>query len=223
MLVKRKYALVKSDGLMRCFLPAFLLLLASIASAQTTLTIEGKTYSNSDATWMGVSIARSVPTIFNFRNNSITSVNTFGYMLQAGDEEVATTNNNLDGSIITGNKFTWNGSDMKSITHGLFTGQNINALIKYNYLDNVPMGIIRKSASNMVNTGGGVAYNIVKSGAVGINIKGMSNVKVYNNTLYTDRTTAETWRGLIYIYTHTDVTPNSVSHGTKIYQQYLLH
>ncbi|MDZ7634123.1 MAG: hypothetical protein U5L72_06650 [Bacteroidales bacterium] len=66
------------------------------------------------------------------------------------------------------------------------------------------MGIIRKSANNMINTAGGVAYNIVKSGAVGINIKGMSNVNIYNNTLYTDRMTSETWRGLIYIYTHID-------------------
>ncbi len=127
------------------------------------------------------------------------------------------TNNNLAGEIITGNKFTWSGTDMKCITHGLFAGNNINAVIKYNYLDHVPMGIIRKSASNMTNTDGGIAYNIVKSGAVAINVKGMSNVYIYNNTLYTDRTTSETWRGLIDIYTNTDVSPISVSHGTKIF------
>jgi len=202
---------------MRYILPVLLLLLTITLKSQTPLTIEGKTYTNSDASWVGVNIARSVPTNLLFRNNSITSSNTSGYMLQAGDEGIASTNNNLDGAVISGNKFVWNGTDMKSITHGLFTGQNINTVIKYNYLDHVPMGIIRKSANNMVNTAGGVAYNIVKSGAVGINIKGMSNVNVYNNTLYTDRTTTETWRGLIFIYTHKDVTPNSVSHGTKIY------
>ena len=202
---------------MRYILPVLLLLLTITLKSQTPLTIEGKTYTNSDANWLGVNIARSVTTNLLFRNNSITSSNISGYMLQAGDEGIASTNNNLDGAVITGNKFVWTGSDMKSITHGLFTGQNINTVIRYNYLDRVPMGIIRKSANNMVNTAGGVAYNIVKSGAVGINIKGMSNVNVYNNTLYTDRTTSETWRGLIYIYTHIDVTPNSVSHGTKIY------
>jgi len=202
---------------MRYLLFLFFLLITLSVSAQTALTIEGQSYTNSEQTWMGVNIARSVPTDFTFRNNSIISVNTYGYMLQAGDEGLASTNNNLDGAVITGNKFTWKGTDMKSITHGLFTGQNINTVIKYNYLDHVPMGIIRKSANNMSNTGGGVAYNIVKSGAVGINIKGMSNVNVFNNTLYTDRTTSETWRGLIYIYTHIDVTPYSVSHGTKIY------
>jgi hypothetical protein len=200
------------------YLPFIILMILHVGlSAQTTLIIEGKTYSNSEASWMGVNIPRSVPTKLTFKNNSITSVNTFGYMLQAGDEEPAPTNNNLEGAIISGNKFVWTGTDMKSITHGLFTGHNLNAVVKYNYLDHVPMGIIRKSGTNMANTGGGVAYNIVKSGAVGINIKGMSNVNIYNNTLYTDRTTSETWRGLIYIYTHTDITPNSVSHGTKIF------
>ncbi len=217
MLVTRKGIFVNFHGLMRYILAFCFLLLTGLINGQTVLTIEGKSYTNADASWSGVNIPRSEPTRLTFRNNSITSVNTFGYMLQAGDEEPAATNNNLDGAVITGNRFSWSGTDMKSITHGLFTGHNLNAVVKYNYLDHVPMGIIRKSGNNMVNTGGGVAYNIVKSGAVGINIKGMSNVNVYNNTLYTDRTTAETWRGLIYIYTHTDITPNSVSHGTKIF------
>ncbi len=202
---------------MKHTITAFLLLATSVLDAQTVLTIEGQTYTNSEASWYGVNIPRSVPTKLTFRNNSITSINTVGYMLQAGDEEPASTNNNLEGAIITGNRFTWKGTDMKSITHGLFTGHIRNAVIKFNYLDHVPMGIIRKSGTNMSDSGGGIAYNIVKSGAVGINIKGMSNVNIYNNTLYNDRTTSETWRGLIYIYTHTDITPNSVSHGTKIY------
>ena len=217
MLVIRKGIFVNFYGLMRYSLTGILLLVAFIAHSQTTLLIEGKTYSNTDSNWEGVNIPRSAPTRLTFRNNIITSVNTFGYMLQAGDDEIGITNNNLDGEIITGNRFIWNGTDMKSITHGLFTGHNLNALVKYNYLDHVPMGIIRKSGNNMSDTGGGIAYNIIKSGAVGINIKGMSNVKIFNNTLYTDRTSEETWRGLIYIYTHIDVTPNSVSHGTKIY------
>ena len=202
---------------MRYFLTCAALIASVAMTAQNTLTIEGKIYTNSDNSWMGVSIPRSVPTKFTFKNNSITSSNTFGYMLQAGDEEPGSTNNNLEGAVITGNKFVWKGSDMKSITHGLFTGHIQNAVIRSNYLDHVPMGIIRKSGNNMSDNGGAVAYNIVKSGAVGINIKGMSNVRIYNNTLYTDRTTTETWRGLIYVYTHTDIKPNSVSNGTKIY------
>ena len=202
---------------MRFTLTTYILMIGLAVNAQTVLTIEKQTYTNADDTWMGVNIPRTIPTTLTFRNNSILSANRYGYMLQAGDETVANTNNNLNDEIITGNKFTWTGSDMKSITHGLFNGNSINAVIKYNYLDHVPMGIISKSSSNMSNTAGGIAYNIIKSGAVGINIKGMSNVNVFNNTLYTDRTTSETWRGLVYIYTNIDLPPHSVSHGTKIY------
>jgi hypothetical protein len=90
--------------------------------------------------------------------------------------------------VITGNKLIWTGSDMKVIPHGIFTGHNRNVIIKYNYLDDVPMGIIRKSSNNMSNTAGGVAYNIVKGGVVGMVVKGMSNVNIFNNTFYNDRT-----------------------------------
>jgi hypothetical protein len=195
-----------------------LFFLAGISvNAQIVLTIEGQTFTNSDDTWSGVTIPRSERTAFTFRNNFITSDNRYGYMLEAGDEIVNLNNNNLDGALITGNKFVWRGTDMTSITHGLFTGHNIDIVIKYNYLDHVPMGIIRKSASNMNNTSGGIAYNIVKSPNVGIVVKGMSGVSIYNNTLYQDRNTAETGRGLIDIYSNSDVSPISVSHGTKIY------
>jgi hypothetical protein len=195
----------------------FFLFITMGAGAQTQLTMEGKSYVNSEDTWLGVNIPRSVQTRLIFRNNIITSVNRFGYMLQAGDESPATTNNNLDGAVITGNKFNWSGSDMKVIPHGLFTGHNKNVVAKYNYLSYVPMGIIRKSGNNMTNTEGGVAYNIVKSGAVAMVVKGMSNVNIFNNTFYTDRTESQTWRPLVNIYTNTDGGRYSVAHGTKIY------
>ncbi|MGE5457311.1 MAG: hypothetical protein ACM3RX_03050 [Methanococcaceae archaeon] len=201
----------------------FLLLVFNVINAQKNLIIEGKTFVNTTDidSWLGVNIPREVPTRLVFKNNSITSANNLGYLLQAGDEGRNENNNNLDGAVITGNKFKWTGTDMKVITHGLFTGHNSNVVAKYNYLDNVPMGIIRKSSNNMSNTGGGVAYNIVKGGTVGIVVKGMSNVNIFNNTLYNDRTPEQTWRPLIHIYTNTDGTNNSVAHGTKIYNNIL--
>lgn len=185
--------------------------------SQIELTIVGKSYTNSSDTWIGVNIPRSQPTRLIFRNNTISSTNRYGYLLQAGDEAPAATNNNLDGAIITGNKLNWSGSDMEVIPHGIFAGHNRNVIIKYNYLNYVPMGIIRKSGNNMSDSDGGVAYNIVKGGAVGMVVKGMSNVKIFNNTFYNDRTTAQTWRPLIHVYTNTDAGRYSVSHGTKIY------
>jgi uncharacterized repeat protein (TIGR02059 family) len=202
---------------MRFIITIALLLSGLEIFSQTVLTMEGKTYTNSSATWLGVNIPRSNPTALTFKNNSITSTNTLGYLLQAGDEGKHSYNNNLDNAVITGNRFSWSGTDMKSITHGLFTGHNINVVAKYNYLNNVPMGIIRKSTTNMKNTSGGVAYNIVKGGAVGFVVKGMSNVNIYNNTFYTARTASETWRPLVHIYTTTASEGYSVAHGTKIY------
>ena len=153
---------------MRYMLLAFFLLTGLSVNSQTILTIEGQTYINSDDTWSGVVIQRSEPTTLTFKNNSITSINRYGYMLEAGDEVAHTNNNNLDRAVISGNKFTWSGTDMTCITHGLFAGHNIDIVVKYNYLDHVPMAIIRKSTTNMINTSGGVAYNIVKSPNVGI-------------------------------------------------------
>ena len=201
---------------MKKLLIILFLIPAIIVNAQTVLTMEGQTYTNTETgTWMGVDVRKSVPTLLTFKNNSITSHNTQGYMLLAGDEGVESRNNKLDNAVISGNKFYWIGPVSSSIiTHGLFTGHNSNVIIKYNNLLDVPMGIIRKSSNNMSNTGGGVAYNIVRNGLVAVNIKGMSNVNIYNNTLYTKLTEAQTWRGLIQIYTGSNA---SVSHGTKIF------
>jgi len=150
--------------------------------------IECETYTNSNTgTWDGVNISRSSPIVFTFRNNSITSVNSQGYQLQAGDEGPGPTNNNLDGEVITGNQFIWNGTDVAStITHALFVGYNINCVIKYNYLYRGPTAMVLKS-NGMTYTSGGVAYNIInRTGCLGIAVKGMDGVKIYNNTLYTD-------------------------------------
>ena len=202
---------------MKLVLSSLIILFALSTNAQTPVIIEGKSYTNNNDVWLGVNIQRSVRTALTFKNNSITSINRTGYMLQAGDERESSTNNNLDKAIITGNTFKWNGTDMTSIAHGLFTGHNSDVLVKNNYLDGVPMGIIRKSTTNMSNTGGGVAYNIVKGGAVAIVVKGMSNVNIYNNTLYSSRTTSQSWRPLVHIYTNNDAEPKSLSHGTKIF------
>lgn len=185
--------------------------------AQITLTIEGTIVNETiTGTSSGVDIPREQPTFFTYKNNSITSVNAGGYMLQAGDENPGIRNNNLDGEIITGNKFIWNGSDNTSITHAVFTGYNINAVLKYNYCKNTPLGLIRKS-NGMTNTSGGVAYNIVIDPKSGVIVKGMNNVNVYNNTFYSSKTTTETWRGLIDIYTNTDFGLNAPSKGTKVF------
>jgi hypothetical protein len=199
--------------------------IALLISAQIKLLIEGTTTVNTiSGDWGGINISRSSPTRLIFRNNSITSSNASGYMLHAGDEQPGIENNNLDGQIITGNKFVWNGKSLKSNTHALFTGYNINATIKYNYLEKVPSGIQMKS-NGMTNTFGGVAYNIVNNpGQAAVPVKGMKNVRIFNNVFYSDKVfykndSVGVWRGLVDIYANTDEGQSasvSNSSGTKI-------
>ena len=187
---------------------------------QVSLLREGIIINNKETeTWLGDKIPRSVPTTLIYRNNSITSLNSQGYMLQAGDETPTSTNNNLDGEVVTGNKFVWNGINSPSIiTHGLFVGYNINSIVKYNYLDKVPYGIIYKSGTdsgvNMTFTAGGCAYNICKNGKFAVTMKGMNGVKVYNNTFYNEDSNG---RYLVIITENSDRLLKSPSTGSKIF------
>lgn len=182
--------------------------------------IEGiATVNKTTGNWTGVNIPRNTPVKLIFRNNSITSVNNEGYLLQAGDESPLPENNNLDGEVITGNKFIWNGQYSASvITHGLFAGYNINSTVKYNYLQNVPYGIIFKSGTNggvnMTFTSGGCAYNIWKNGKFAGRVKGINGVKFYNNTFYSGD--GKGWY-LLLISANMDRTVPSPSIGTKVF------
>jgi hypothetical protein len=151
---------------------------------------EGVTIVNTQTgDWFGDVISRNTKTNLTYQNNSITSKNTGGYMLLAGDEGPASTNNNLDGAKFLGNKFVWNGVNGTSVvTHGVFTGYNKDLVVKYNYLENAPYGIIFKSGTddgrNMTFSSGGCAYNICKNGKFSVRLKGMNGLKIYNNTFY---------------------------------------
>jgi hypothetical protein len=181
------------------------------------LTIEGTT-TNLTATDgdNGVNIPRSVPTTFSFLYNYISSVANSGYMLQAGDENPGSTNGNLNGEMVSGNYFYWYGTGTNIETHGLFTAYNINAVITYNYLYQVPMSIIQKGG---INTGGAIAYNIINNPQYsGVNIKGMSNSNIYNNTFYSNLPASNTtFQGFVNIYLNTVNGINVPSHGTHIY------
>ena len=201
----------------KALLVLFLGISSSWLSAQVVLTIEGTEVVDTETgTSNGVNIPRSQRTIFKYLNNSITAVNASGYLLQAGDENPGEYNNNLDGEIITGNKFTWNGTDEFSMTHGLFTGYNIDAIIKYNYLNKVPNAIQRKS-DGMIDISGVIAYNILNNPKLGIAVKGINGIKIFNNTFYSEHTPAQTNRGLIDIHANTDGELNAISTGTKVF------
>jgi hypothetical protein len=169
-------------------------------------SIDCDTFVNTDVAWDGVNIPRAVPTNLFFLVNSITSQNTSGYMLQAGDEDILPENNNLDGAIITGNKFNWIGDPTAVSTHTIMLGFNINQKVKYNYFDNCPYGIVFKSEINMNDISGVVSYNVFHGGNLNIRIKGFNGVKIYNNTFFATNPNV-----VIYI----DGNPTA-STGTKI-------
>ena len=194
-----------------------LLIQPAILFPQVVLTIEGQEIIDTETgVSNGYNIPRSKVTALTFRNNSLISVNSAGYILQAGDEGPGLNNNHLDGAIITGNRFVWNGTDETSMTHALFTGYNLDVIIKYNYLLNTPNGIQRKS-NGMTDKSGVIAYNIINNPRAGIVAKGMSGVRIFNNTLYCGKTPEQTGRGLIDIHTNTDDEINFPSTGTKIF------
>jgi hypothetical protein len=195
----------------------FFLLSSTVLFPQTVLLIEGQEIVDTETgVSNGYNIPRTQVTALTFRNNNLTSVNSAGYILQAGEETPGLNNNNLNGAIITGNRLTWNGTDPDSWTHAMFTGYNLGVIIKYNYLLNTPNGIQRKS-NGMTDVSGVVAYNIIKNPKVGIVVKGMNGVRIYNNTLYTDKTTTQTGRGLIDVHANLDGGLNAPSTGTKIF------
>ena len=168
--------------------PLLIFFTSIIGHSQIPLIIEGQTYTNSDDSWSGVNIPRSVSTLLTFRNNSITSVNTGGYMLQSGDDGYWSTANNLDNAVISGNNFDWNGTPGATLCHGIMAGYNLNYTIKYNKIDGPFYGIVNEGGYNdgtsMTNTAGGICYNIFNDCSTAILSWGYENVKIYNNTFY---------------------------------------
>lgn len=167
--------------------------------------------------WHGYYINQTEKNDLTFRNNYMSSNNENGYMLEAGDELPTVTNNRLDDSVIEHNYFKWNGTLNSSIiTHGIFTGFQLGVKVRYNYCDNVPMAIIRKS-NGMVDTSGGVvAYNVVRNPKPGIVVKGMNNVQIYNNTFYSNLSSSVGVRPFVEIYENTDITPTGSATNTKV-------
>lgn len=193
------------------WLLTILLLQSFSLFAQDTILVTGKTFVDTlCGVSYGVQVNRLSPAKFIFKNNFVTGCNVHGYMLEAGQETPSVNTNNLRGSEIIGNLFKWVGNqDSNTITHGIFTGYHTDVKVMYNYLDHVPMGIVRKS-NGLTDTAGVVAYNIiVSSPAVGVVAKGMNGVRIYNNTFFSEDSIYTspgigTWRGLIDVYTNTD-------------------
>jgi hypothetical protein len=193
-------------------------------------TVSGQTYNLQSANndYNGVIADRSSQYQFNFLHNYITS-NVLsggggaGYMLQFGTEGPTPGYTwNLNNMVISGNYLNWTGGYQtpQIQPHGIFAAYNINDIITYNYIYQVPMAIIQKSDgtnnndnSANRNSKGAIAYNIIYNPMWdAINIKGMSNTNIFNNTFYSSVVPAV---GIIDIYDNTGT--NGVGFGTHIF------
>jgi hypothetical protein len=133
-------------------------------------------------------VPRTSPILLTLQSSLFTSNAEAGYILEAGDDSyIATTNNNLDGAKIIGNKFVWTAYNEypSSILHGLMVGYNINYIIRHNYFNLLRYTSVFKGGIEepMSWTSGGHSYNIHKNTRA-LTIKGMAGVRIYNNTFY---------------------------------------
>jgi hypothetical protein len=155
------------------------------------------------------------PTVVIFKNNVISAQVTSAHIVIFGSEGSTAGNHMQDGATITGNKIAWTGTSLTDQTGGIVVGYNVNASIEYNYLLNCPYGVSVKS-TGFVYTAGGIAYNVYSSSfRVGVCIKGMNNVKVYNNTFYNERT--QDVVGSVYITSNFDEPGNQPSTNSQIF------
>ncbi len=153
--------------------------------SQITLTIDGV-----DTTYFDV--PRTSPTSLTIKSSLFTSDKAKDFVVIAGDDSyVPSKKNNLDGAKILGNKFVWTAYEQypNSILHGVMLGYNINYTVKHNYNDGMPYAFIYKGGNDepMEWTSGAHSYNIHKNVKIGVNVKGMSGVKIYNNTFFNNR------------------------------------
>lgn len=112
-------------------------------------------------------------------NNNFTSFSTTGYIIEVGTETTTAGDNDFDGTVITGNTITGNGG----INHAVFVGFSINAVVTNNILVSCGYGVVLKSSTGTY-TSGGVGYNVFNSCVLGVRLKGIKNVPIYNNTFY---------------------------------------
>jgi hypothetical protein len=124
--------------------------------------------------------ASGVPQILN--NTDIVLNGTTSYVYEVGTETTSAGDNNLDGTIISGNDIT--GPGASGTTHSIFVGYNKNAVIKNNRVRDIAYAVVLKGTTGITEyTAGGVWNNIFDTTLYGVRLKGVDDVKLINNDL----------------------------------------
>lgn len=166
------------------FLIFSLLSLTLVIYSQKVVTLDGL---DTDVYY----VQRTSPRLLTIRSSLFASDRSNGIVLHAGDDSyVASNYNNLDGAKIIGNMFVWKTRPpFRGLLHGAVMGYNINYTTSHNYADGIPYAFIYKGGNRipMTWTSGSHSYNIHRNVKVGTVVKGMSGVRIYNNTYYNTR------------------------------------
>jgi hypothetical protein len=104
------------------------------------------------------------------------------YVIRVGNETANSYQYTYDGVVITDNRIT--GFTTTGGCHALFVGFNRNAVIARNYISNAGYGVVVKGTEGTDYTAGGVLYNVIYNCDIGIRVKGVDDVVVANNTVY---------------------------------------
>ncbi len=104
------------------------------------------------------------------------------YIIRVGEESANSYQYAYDGVIITDNRVT--GFNAIGNCHAVFVGFNRNAVIARNYISNAGYGVVVKGTEGTDYTAGGILHNVIYNCDIGIRIKGVDDVVVVNNTVY---------------------------------------
>ncbi|MEM5786469.1 MAG: choice-of-anchor Q domain-containing protein, partial [Syntrophobacteraceae bacterium] len=160
-------------------------------SSLTDLLFDSCTFVNTTRlTCTTLAIASSAVNNVVVRNCTFNSRAEGNYLLQIGTESLSVYSNKT-AATVSGNRFYgalfFDLSRISSSTHGLLIGTTHNAVIKGNYFNGCPYGVVVKHEGQLF-TGAGVINNIFVNccSYAAMYSKGARNVNFINNTVWVD-------------------------------------
>jgi proteasome assembly chaperone (PAC2) family protein len=129
----------------------------------------------------------SIKTSVLIENNYIINKSLSGYGVSVGNETTTAFDNNISGIVIRNNTIflaRYYDVDADNNVHGIFVGFQKDAIVEHNYIFGAGLGIVHKGSTGTTYTSGRTSYNlVVNSTDVGIYSKGVSGVKIINNSI----------------------------------------
>jgi len=123
-------------------------------------------------------------------------------------------NNVFDGAEIIGNRIVGHRylypEDSTSGIHGMMLNGGTNMVVKFNHVSHCELGIVLKNGlAGQAYTSGGISYNKIEDCVVGIYVRGIKGLNIFNNTYRHSATTyARSYQTACRVDINTALTPN---------------